>query len=92
MPRGADPARLEPARGRGPARGGGAREGLDREVEHLVEVAVVERPVPADRDRVAAHEPRDRRRVEGRHQPLHVLLEVAALDEPVEEAVDRHVG
>src|SRR5262245_35007214 len=26
--------------------------GLDRKVEHLVEIAVVERPVPADRDRV----------------------------------------
>ena len=64
----------------------------DRQLEHLVEVAVVERAVPADRQRVPAHEAGDGRRVEALRQELHVAGQVAALDQPLEEPVDRHVG
>src|SRR5687768_6405083 len=63
----------------------------DLEIEHLVEVAVVEPPVPADGERVAAHEPLDRARVVGIHQPLHVRLEIAARRQPFQEAGNRHV-
>src|SRR3990167_1143491 len=75
MARGDDAAALpgrlvEVADGRPPGPGG-------FQVEHLVEVAVVQAPVPAHRQRVAAHEAVDRRRVVGIHQALHVGLEVA---------------
>src|SRR4051812_23703165 len=55
------------------------------ELKHLVEVAVVEAPIPAHRQRVAAHEALDRRRVVGVHQRFHVALEVAGALQPVEE-------
>ena len=55
------------------------RAGRNRQIEHLVEVAVVERAVPADRERVAAHDAGGRGGVEGVDEALQVGLEVARL-------------
>src|SRR5258708_4809488 len=49
---------------------------LDGDLQHLVEVAVVEPPVPADREGIAAHDAARRRRIEGSHQPFHIMLEI----------------
>jgi hypothetical protein len=65
---------------------------VHRQVEHLVEVAVVQRAVVANRERVAAHHPAGRGGVERRHQPLHVGVERAALLQELQEARDGHVG
>ena len=61
------------------------------QVEHLVEVAVVELPVPADAERVAAHDAHGRGGVIGLDQPPHVIVIVARFDQVLEEAVDRQV-
>ena len=64
---------------------------LDGQLEHLVEVAVEERAIPADGERVPAHHPGDGRGVEGLHQALHVALEIARALEPLQVAADGHV-
>src|SRR5262245_33827074 len=65
---------------------------VERQVEHLVEVAVVQAAVPADRQRVAAHHAGGRRRVEGLDEAPHVRLVVPRIAQELEEAADRHVG
>ena len=62
------------------------------QIEHLVEVAIVEGPVPSDREGVAAHDTGRSCGIKGVDQPLHVALVIAALDEKFEEPADRHVG
>src|SRR6185295_267850 len=62
------------------------------ELEHLVEVAVVDAPVVADADQAAAHDALGGRRVEGGEQLLHVRLELPGLLQVQAEAVDGHVG
>eukprot|EP00754_Rhynchopus_humris_P001735 Rhum_TRINITY_DN10995_c0_g2::Rhum_TRINITY_DN10995_c0_g2_i1::g.41701::m.41701 len=61
------------------------------EAELLVEVAVVEGSVPADADRVAAHQALDRRRVEVLHKQLHVLCKLVLLAQIVRETLHRQV-
>ncbi len=65
---------------------------IHRQIEHLVEVAVVEGAVPAHRDRVAAHDAGRGSGIEGVGQSLHILLVVAALQEKLKKPADRHVG
>src|SRR5678815_3945312 len=60
-------------------------------IEHLIEIAVIERAVPANRQRVAAHHAGGGGRIERLSQPLHVPLIVSALDEELQKAADRHV-
>ena len=73
--------------------GCGAAPRLHRQLEHLVEVAVVERAVPADRERVAAHHAAAAAAgLNAVHQALHVRLAGCPALEPLEEAADRHVG
>src|SRR5262245_25815319 len=64
---------------------------IHAEVEHLVEVAVVEAAVPSHRDERPAHDPRNRGGVEGVDQTLHVTLEIPRRREPFQVAADRHV-
>ena len=65
---------------------------VDRQIEHLVEVAVVEGAIPAHGDRVAAHDAVRGSGVEGVSQSFHILLVVAALQEKLKKSADRHVG
>ena len=46
---------------------------IDRTTEGQIEIAVEERSVPSDADLVAAHEVRQRRRIEGAKVRLHLL-------------------
>src|SRR5687767_1032080 len=62
------------------------------ELEHLVEIAVVEAPVVADAHQRSAHHAFGRRGVERRKELRHVGLELAAFLQMQTEAVDRHVG
>ena len=70
----------------------GRRTMVHRQIEHLVEVTVVERAVPTHGDRVATHDAGRGNGVEGVGQSLHILLVVAALQEKLEKSADRHVG
>src|SRR5256885_445336 len=70
----------------------GRRTMAHRQIEHLVEVAVVEGAIPTHRDRIAAHDASRGSGVKGVGQPLHVLLVVAALQKKLEKSADRHVG
>ena len=69
------------------------RTSPDAELEHLVEVAVVEPPVPADREGVAAHHAARGGRVE-RAAPAAPCSSRGCPSsmQPLEEAADRHVG
>ena len=58
----------------------------------LVEVAVEDTPVPADRQLVAAHHARNRRRVEGADEPVHVAVKITAFQEQLPKPAVRVVG
>ncbi len=62
------------------------------QVDHLIEVAVVQPPVPTHRQRGAAHQAVDGGRVERVDQLLHVGLQVPGVDQELQVAADRHVG
>ena len=65
---------------------------IHRQIEHLVEVAVVEGTIPTHGDCVAAHDTGRGSGVEGVGQSLHILFVVAALQEKLKKPADRHVG
>ena len=69
----------------------GGRAVIDAKLKHLVEIAVVERPVPADREVRPAHDDVGRLRVERVHEQVHVPLQAAGPLDVLEEAADRHV-
>src|SRR6516225_572541 len=60
-------------------------------VEHLVEIAVVELSVPAHTDKGPAHKVCDSGRIEMVHQQTHVRLVFSALVEKGSKAPDGHV-
>ena len=64
---------------------------LPLHAELLVEVAVIDLAAPADTQRVVAHETRDRRRVEGADEQLHIGLQFPVVPEPGGKTADRHV-
>ena len=68
------------------------RSMVDREFQHLVEVAVVEPAVPPDRQGIPAHDAGGCGGIERIGQARHVLIIVAAFDEELQEPADRHVG
>src|SRR5262245_14212956 len=86
---GRDRLRLE--LGEGPQVEDAARSAAERELEHLVEVAVVERAVEAHRHRLATHELRHGAGIEVAHEQRHVLGRPPIALERVREALDRHV-
>ncbi len=61
------------------------------QVQGLVEVAVVEAPVPGDADEAAAHEAGHRGRVKTGHQLAHVTLIIPGPLQKLLEAPDGHV-
>ena len=63
----------------------------ERQAEHLVEVAIVEGPLPTDRERVPAHDACGRHRIICVHKLVHVTLVIATAEEKFQEAADRHV-
>ncbi len=65
---------------------------VHRQIEHLVEVAVVQRAIPAHGDRVAAHDTGRGSRIEGVGQSFHILFVVAALHQKFKKPADRHIG
>src|ERR1700683_1137236 len=69
----------------------GCRAG-ERNLQHLVEIAVVEPPVPADAHEIAAHQRIDGRGVEVIYQQTHVRRMAASAVQLVGETRDRHVG
>ena len=60
--------------------------------EHLVEIAIVEAPVPSDADQGATHQRVHRRRIEVIHQQAHILRVIAAGSELMRKSRDWHVG
>lgn len=65
---------------------------IHRQIEHLVEVAIVNGAIPAYGDRIAAHDTSRGSGIEGVGQSFHVLLVIAALEEKLKKPADRHVG
>ena len=64
---------------------------IEPHIELLVEIAIVQIPVPGYRQRIAAHQSRNGRRIEGLHDPVHILLHKALIRQPFEVARHRHV-
>lgn len=65
---------------------------IESQFQHLIEIAVVQIPLPVDRQRGPAHQRVERRRVERLHQRLHVVLVLLGLKQIVQKAADGHVG
>src|SRR5262245_15623548 len=63
----------------------------ERQLQHLVEVAVVETSVVADADERPTHETVHRRGIEVVHEERHVALRRAPPGQLLREPVDRHV-
>ena len=61
------------------------------QIQHLIEVAVVQSSIPSDGDGIAAHQARDGLWIERLGQPIHVVLVVAGSQEKLQEPADRHV-
>ncbi len=64
----------------------------DRQIEHLIEIAVVNPTVPTDADQIAAHHLIDSASVEVAFEQFHVRIVLAAQFEMRRVARDRHVG
>jgi hypothetical protein len=64
----------------------------ERQIEHLVEVAVVNAPLPVDAQQVTTHEPRYGINVEVLDQQPLIRLTLPSPIQIVREAVDRQVG
>ena len=64
---------------------------IDGQVEHLIEVAVVEIAFPIDRDERAAHQIVDGSRIEAVDQFLHVQLVLLLTQQIIEKAADGHI-
>jgi hypothetical protein len=50
---------------------------VDRQLEHLVEIAIVQFAIPTDRNRIAAHDAIHCGRIKSLHQLLHVFFVIA---------------
>src|SRR6185436_18507334 len=70
---------------------GAGTVGGEGNLEHLVEIAVVERAVPPDAHEVPTHEAFDGAGIEVVHQETHVPAVLAIAPELIGEAGDRHV-
>ncbi len=57
----------------------------------LVKIAIVNFAAPTNADRVAAHEPINRRGIKRADQEVHVLLEFIVMPEIAREAADRKI-
>src|SRR5256885_9316136 len=64
----------------------------ERQPQHLVEIAVVDRALPVHRDQGAAHHGAEILLAEGLPQQVHVGVELSPGDERRAESGDRHVG
>ena len=51
--------------------------GFQIQLQHLIEIAIVQLPVPANGNRVAAHQSLNRSRIECINQRLHVRFQLA---------------
>ena len=60
--------------------------------EHLIEIAVIEIPLPVHRYRVTAHESGQRRRIECGDQFLHVGFKISRVDQEFQKTADRNIG
>lgn len=63
-----------------------------RQIEHLIEITVIEGAIPTDGKGVTAHDACRGGGIEGVGQSFHILFVVAALHEELEKPADRHVG
>ena len=62
------------------------------QIEHLIEVAIVQSSVPSDGNRVPAHQTRYGLWIERLGQLLHVLRIVARSQQKLQKPADWHVG
>ena len=65
---------------------------IDHKIEHLVEVAIVERAVPSDGKGCPAHDIGKRGRVERMAKQVEIILEIIRLNQLLEVTPDREVG
>ena len=64
----------------------------NRQVQHLVEIAIVDRPFPADTDETSAHHLVEGRGIKTPFQKLHIFSVLAAQFEVRLVTRDRHVA
>ena len=65
---------------------------LDLEIEHLIEIAVVEKTVPTDADGIPAHQSGYGSRVETLLEKIEVLLQFSTASKCRSKAPDRQIG
>lgn len=59
--------------------------------QHLIEIAVEQRSIPANRNHLSAHDSRDRGWIKGINQSLHVQLILLRLDKVFKKSTDWHI-
>ena len=70
----------------------GSIRAAERDFQHLIEIAVIEAPVPSDADQGASHQRVHRRWVEVIHEQAHILGVIAGGSELMRKSRDWHVG
>ena len=63
-----------------------------RKIQHLVKVAIIQRTVPANGQRITTHDASSRCRIKGVCEPFHVPLIIAGLQQEFEKPTDWHIG
>jgi hypothetical protein len=61
------------------------------QIEHLIEIAIVQPSIPSDGDRVSAHHARNGERIKRLGQSFHVLFVVARSQQKLQKSADGHV-
>src|SRR5262249_56174479 len=69
-----------------------ARVVFERQIEHLIEVAVIDVPAPVDRNQVSAHYVVEIGVEVRAPQQVEVAIELAVSNEDRAETLNRHVG
>ena len=65
---------------------------LERQIEHLVEIAIVDVAAPVDRNQISAHDAVEVGVEVRAAEQIQVAIELAVGQEGCAEALDRHVG
>lgn len=84
-------ANRSPRQSRQVARADVDRIPFDRQVQHLVEIAIVQKASPINRQSIPAHQLVDRRRIEAGNQTVHILSKLSLPQKIVQKSTDGHV-
>ena len=64
---------------------------INRHFKHLIEIAIINLPIPTNADQIPAHHTFDCQWIKGIQQSLHILLVIIATLQEVEKTTNGHI-